>query len=165
MNALIPGYPADFFGAIEILKAREKLAIDDIKALAMVECAGEVFYLNVAKGLTNPTAKALLTKSGNEERGHAHRLVKAIKLLGGGDFVLPEHDQNPFVASVMADFPVNVEFISMLEMGEKDGDSMYQRWADKEANPDVAKIYRQNGSEETLHSERAAQVKQLLADG
>ena len=47
MNAMIPGYPADFFGALEIVKAREKLAIDDIKALALIECAGEVFYLNV----------------------------------------------------------------------------------------------------------------------
>lgn len=163
MNALIPGYPADFFGAIEILKAREKLAINDVKALAMVESAGEVFYLSVAKGLSNPAAKALLTKNGNEERGHAHRLLKAIKLLGGGDYTLPENDQNPFVASVMGEFPVNVEFLAMLEMGEKDGDLMYQRWAAAESNPDVAKIYLQNGKEETLHSERATQVKQLLA--
>ncbi len=163
MNALIPGYPADFFGAIEILKTRKKLSIDDVKALALVETAGEVFYLNVAKGLSNPTARALLTKSGNEERGHAHRLLKAIKLLGDDDFVLPANDQNPFVASVVGEFPVNVEFLAMLEMGEKDGDLMYQRWADAESNPEVAKIYRQNGSEETLHSERATQVKQLLA--
>lgn len=162
MNAMIPGYPADFFGALEIVKAREKLAIDDIKALALIECAGEVFYLNIAKGLSDPAAKALLTKSGNEERGHAHRLLKAIKLLGG-EFSLPENDQNPLVASVMAEYPVNVEFMAMLEAGERDGDLMYQRWAAVETNPEVAKIYLQNGKEETLHSERATQVKALLA--
>lgn len=162
MNAMIPGYPADFFGALEIVKAREKLAIDDIKALALIECAGEVFYLNIAKGLSDLAAKALLTKSGNEERGHAHRLLKAIKLLGG-EFSLPENDQNPLVASVMAEYPVNVEFMAMLEAGEKDGDLMYQRWAAVETNPEVAKIYLQNGKEETLHSERATQVKALLA--
>jgi rubrerythrin len=161
MNAMIPGYPADFFGALEIVKAREKLAIDDIKALALIECAGEVFYLNVAKSLGNPEAKALVTKSGNEERGHAHRLLKAIKLLGG-EFTLPENDQNPLVASVMAEYPVNVEFMAMLVAGEKDGDLMYQRWAAVETNPEVAKIYLQNGKEETLHSERATQVIQML---
>ena len=165
MNALIPGYPADFFAAIEILKAREKLALDDVKALALIESAGEVFYLSVARGLSNAAAKALLTKNGNEERGHAHRLLKAIKLLGGGDFALPEHEQNPFVASVMGEFPVNVEFLAMLETGEKDGDLLYQRWAAAESNPEVAKIYLQNGKEESQHGERATQVKQLLASG
>jgi hypothetical protein len=158
------GYPADFFGAFEVLKSRNKLAIDDLKMLAMLESAGEVFYLTMAKGVNNSQAKALLIKNGNEERGHAHRILKAIRLLDGEDFTLPEHGENPFVASVMVEFPVNVDFLSVLEQGEKDGDLLYQGWAAAESNSDVAKVYRQNGSEESSHGERAAQVIQLLAN-
>lgn len=158
-----PGYPANFSGAFEVLKTRQKLAIDDLKMLALLESAGEVFYLSLAKDVNNAQVKELLIKNGNEERGHAHRLLKAIKFLGGEGFTLPEHEQNPFVASVLTGGPVNFDTFTMIENGEKNGDLLYQVWAAAEANPDVAKIYRQNGSEETLHSERVAQAKKLLA--
>ncbi len=56
----------------------------------MIEAAGEEFYLRVAKGVRDTHAKALLTQNGHEERGHAHRLVKAIAAESGETFVLPE---------------------------------------------------------------------------
>ncbi|MFA7270754.1 MAG: ferritin family protein [Sterolibacterium sp.] len=163
MIPLAPGYPADLFGAFEVMKTRQRLGIDDLKMLALLESAGEAFYLAVAKGVSNTQAKELLIRNGNEERGHAHRILKAIKLLGGEVFTLPEHEENPFVASVLDEYPVNVDFLSMLEEGEKDGDRVYQGWAATEPNADVAKIYRQNGSEEAIHGERVIKAIQFLA--
>ena len=45
----------------------------------------------------------------------------------------------------------------------KDGDLSYQGWADTVGNEEVAKIFRQNGAEESRHGERVAEVAILLA--
>ena len=38
--------------------------------------------------------------------------------------------------------------------GEQAGDAGYQKWADAEPDPEVARLLRLNGREETLHGER-----------
>ena len=157
------GYPADLNGAFAVLKTRKKLAPDDLKALAMLESAGEVFYLSIAKATANDEARKLLTRNGQEERGHAHRIVKAIKLLTGEDFELPAHRDNPFAQGIPEQMQADAALLGGLELGEQDGDLQYQTWAATEPNAEVAKLYRQNGVEETLHGERVAQVKRLLS--
>ena len=162
MQALPSGYPSDLYGAFEMLKRRARLALEDLKVLAMIESAGELFYLNMAKTLVNPEAKKLMARNGQEERGHAHRMLKAIHLLGDRSFELPAHPENPFVETLAPEIPVNGDVLTMLETAEKDGNLHYQAWADAEPNAEVAKLLRQNGAEESTHGERVAQIKVLL---
>ena len=45
---------------------------------------------------------------------------------------------------------------------EIDGDAGYQRWADRESDPEVARLLRLNGREETIHGERVSQALEIL---
>ncbi|MET0378936.1 MAG: ferritin-like domain-containing protein [Spongiibacteraceae bacterium] len=160
MSLLPAGYPSDASAAFKLLGARTKLSIDDLKVLALLEQSGEAGYFAMAAATDNEEAKALLMRNGQEERGHAHRLLKAIKLLGG-DFVLPEDRDNPFHTERKI-AQLTGKMMDAIAMAEGDGDVTYQAWADAEPNAEVAKIYRQNASEESRHGQRAEQVKALL---
>lgn len=162
MASLPAGYPSDAFAAFDFLKTRETLSVEDLKVLAMIECYGEVFYHLLARGVDDEEAKALLTRNGQEERGHAHRVLKAIRLKSGEAFELPGVDDNPFMALAPSAVPANAELLAMLQQGEIDGDLVYQKWADAEPNPEVAQLYRLNGKEETRHCERVTEVKKRL---
>jgi rubrerythrin len=61
-----------------------------------------------------------------------------------------------------AELDVSADLFAVLAQGEADGDLAYQTWADAEPNAEVAKLYRQNGAEETQHAERLARVRALL---
>ncbi len=161
MATLPPGCPTDAFAALDYLKGRAVLSIDDMKVLAMIETYGEVFYEVLARGVADEESKALLLRNGAEERGHAHRLLKAIKLKGG-TFDLPTNEENPFNPFALDAVPANGELLSMLQQAEVDGDLQYQQWADAEPNADVAQLLRLNGREETRHFERVADVKKRL---
>lgn len=162
MSSLPADYPTDALAAFELLKSRKSLSVDDMKVLAMIENFGECFYQAIARGVPNAEAKALLQRSGQEERGHAARLIKAIKLKGGS-FELPKDEDNVFIQSAPKEIMADGDFMSGLAQGEMDGDLQYQAWADAEPNAEVAKLLRQNGREETRHGERIAEVKKLLA--
>ncbi|CAA0081659.1 Uncharacterised protein [Halioglobus japonicus] len=162
MTSSIPsGYPDDQIEAFSLLGTREKLSIDDMKILALLEVAGEAFYLAAAQAVSNADAKDLLRRNGQEERGHAHRLLKAIDLLGG-EFKLPDDTDNPYVQPMDLNGVINADLLNIIQQSEKDGDMQYQVWADAESNEQVAKILRQNGAEETRHGERVSQVVDLL---
>ena len=163
MATLPAGYPEQAFDAFAFLKSRTALSVEDMQVLAMIECFGEAFYLILAEGVNNPEAKALLTRNGNEERGHAHRMVKAIKLKSGQDFELPPNEENPFFKFTPTELHCDADLMAALMQGEADGDLVYQVWADAESDPKVAELLRQNGREETRHGERVEQVKKLLA--
>lgn len=164
MSTIPAGYPDNQMEAFALLATRTKLSIDDLKILALLETAGEAFYFAAAKAIDNEAARALLMRNGQEERGHAHRVLKAIALLGGEPYALPDDADNPYIVPLQLDGMINAELLAMIQKGEQDGDLQYQAWADAEsaANPEVAKIYRQNGSEETRHSQRLAEVAALL---
>jgi rubrerythrin len=157
------GYPTDLGAAYGLLQSRPKLSVDDLKVLALIECAGETFYTLIANSVDNAEAAALLKRNGQEERGHAHRLKKAIQLLTGADYVLPEGKENPFARDLPASIMVDEKFLAGLEGSERDGDAQYRKWADAESNGEVARLFRQNGAEEMRHGERAAAVRSLLA--
>ncbi|MEQ8233939.1 MAG: ferritin-like domain-containing protein [Gammaproteobacteria bacterium] len=162
MASLPAGYPADAFEAFAFLKTRERLDIEDLKVLAMIECYGEAFYRILAAGVGDAQARELLERNGAEERGHAHRVLKAIRLLGGEPFELPPDEENPFMALAPAAVPADAELFALLEQGELDGDLAYQAWADAEPNAEVAALYRLNGREETRHSERVVEARRRL---
>src|SRR6478609_9101513 len=46
--------------------------------------------------------------------------------------------------------------------GEMKGDIGYQKWADAETDPEVQRLLRLNGREETKHAERLARVSEIL---
>ena len=157
MAQLPAGYPEQAFDAFALLKTRTLLSVEDMQVLAMIECFGEAFYFALADGVTDAEAQALLRRNGQEERGHAHRLLKAIKLKGGS-FDLPSNDENPFFQFAPKDLSCEADLLASLRQGEVDGDLVYSVWADAEPNSEVAALLRQNGKEETRHSERVDQV-------
>jgi rubrerythrin len=161
MSILPAGYPTTQPEAFALLSSRQKLSIDDMKMLALLEAAGEAFYFALADVAGSDEIKSLLRRNGQEERGHAHRLLKAMALLGE-EYALPGDDQNPYVMRIPLDGMLNEQFLAMIEKSEMDGDLQYQKWADAETNAEVSKLFRQNGSEETRHGERVARVKELL---
>lgn len=163
MASLPAGYPEQAFDAFAFLCTRTELSVEDLQVLAMIECFGEAYYFVLAENVGNPDAKALLTRNGQEERGHAHRLLKAIKLKDGSDFSLPPNEENPFFKFCPTELSCDTELMAALEKGEADGDLVYQVWADAENNPQVAELLRLNGREETRHGERVTEVKRLLA--
>jgi hypothetical protein len=115
MSTLPPGYPTDLIEAFKILKTRTRLSQEDVTVLALIESSGEAFYKAAANAIkNNDEARALLARNGREERGHAHRLVKALGLMGAAGFTLPEDSANPFVRGLPADMSVNDDFLSML---------------------------------------------------
>lgn len=162
MTTIPSGYPNDQIDAFSLLATRAKLSVDDMKILALLEAAGESFYLAAAAAVDNEEAKDLLTRNGQEERGHAHRLLKAIAL-SGAQFELPADADNPYIQPMDLDGVINADLLNIIEQSEKDGDLQYQVWADAESSDAVAKILRQNGAEETRHGERVAQVVALLS--
>jgi len=164
MATLPAGCPTDAFAALDYLKTRSALSVDDMKILAMIETYGEVFYEVLARGVEHEEARKLLLRNGAEERGHAHRLLRAIGLKGGS-FELPSNAENPFNPFALDHVPANAELLGMLQQAEADGDLQYQAWADAEPNDEVAQLLRLNGREETRHFDRVAEVKRLLALG
>lgn len=161
MSAIPAGYPADQTEAFALLGTKAKLSLDDMKILALLEIAGEAFYFAAANAVDNQEAKELLMRNGQEERGHAHRVLKAMSLLGE-DYSLPEDSDNPYIMPMDLTGIINADLLGIIEQNEQDGDLQYQQWADAESNEKVAKIFRQNGSEETRHGERVAQVAALI---
>lgn len=163
MATLPAGYPTEAFAAFDFLKSRKQLSVEDLRVLALIECFGEQFYFTIADGVADTEAKAPLRRNGQEERGHAHRMLKAITLKGGAPFELPtRNDDNPFMQLAPTTVPLDADLIAALEQGEIDGDLTYQIWADAEPNAEVAELMRLNGREETRHSERVTEVKRLL---
>ena len=63
MASLPDGYPTEAFAAFDFLKTRERLSVEDLKVLAMIECYGEVFYEIIAQGVHDAEAQALLKLS------------------------------------------------------------------------------------------------------
>jgi rubrerythrin len=155
-------YP-DFFAAVAALGAIETLDVDGMRLLFRVENTGEDFYEGLADRIGNADAAVLLRKNGREERGHAERVRRALGIKLGHPFEpTPEDLENwpvPLPDTIDATlFPVIVQ-------AEIDGDAGYQRWADRESDPEVARLLRLNGREETGHGERVKQVMAILQSG
>ena len=162
MSVVPQGYPLDQVEAFSLLSSRNKLSLDDMKVLALLEAPGESFYFAAAAALDNQEASALLMRNGQEERGHAQRIIKALSLLGE-QYQLPADSDNPYVQPMDLKGIINADLLPIIEQTEQDGDLQYQKWASAESNVEVAKILRQNGIEETRHGERVAQVMSLIS--
>jgi rubrerythrin len=162
MSASLPAdLPADFETAFRKLSALERLDVEDMKLMVLLETAGDPLYQKLAELAPDDEARALLRQNGREETAHAHRLARAIEILGGGPYEIPSLDDNPY-----AEPPAIPELGAGLLRGvveaERAGDAMYQRYADHEPDVEVAALLRQNGREELRHGERVERVIEIL---
>ena len=57
---------------------------------------------------------------------------------------------------------VGADLLRVIVQAEFDGDAGYQRWADNEALPEVERLLRLNGREETIHGRRVEQAIALM---
>lgn len=153
--------PADFAAALASLGAAERIGVEEMKLLILLETAGEPLYEKLADLAPDDEARLLFLKNGREETAHAHRLGKAIEILTGEAFEMPPLSENPY-ASAPPLSELSVGVLSGLVEGENRGGEDYQRMADAESNLEVAELLRQNGREEHVHGERVQRVIEIL---
>jgi rubrerythrin len=152
---------ADFFSAVAALGSIEELDVEAMRLLYRIECSGEEFYNLIADRIGHPEAAALLRRNAREERGHAERVRKAIALKLGQQIYEPtSEDRAPYAIPLPETIPA--ELLPVIVQGEIDGDAGYQKWADREDDPEIQRLLRQNGREETVHGQRVSEVIALL---
>jgi rubrerythrin len=162
MSASLPAdLPADFNAAFQKLSALERLDVEDMKLMVLLETAGDPLYQKLAELAPDEEAAGLLRQNGREETAHAHRLAKAIEILGGAPYEIPSLDDNPYAEPPA--FPgLDPGLLRGVVEAEHAGDAMYQRYADHEPDVEVAALLRQNGREELRHGERVERVIEIL---
>lgn len=150
----------DFYAAATALTTIQRLDVDAMRLLFKVERSGEDFYNGLADRIGDARAADLLRKNGREERGHAERVRRAIAIKLGGTFEPTADDLAHFEVPLPDTVPVAL--LPQIVKAELDGDTGYQRWADLESDPEVQRLLRQNGREETVHGERVREVIAIL---
>ena len=161
MSNLPANLPPDFGTAFGKLLALDKLGVEDMKLMILLETAGEPLYFGLAEGVASEEARNLLRQNGREETAHAHRLKKAIEILTGEPYTIPTLDENPY-GKPPAMGAVTADVLRGLIQAEFGGDKLYQTYAANEPNPEVAELLLQNGREETRHGQRVEQAIALL---
>ncbi len=152
--------PASVFGALDALRNKDKLDVDDLKLMVLLKAGSGPFYDELAELAPSRVAKALLLRNGVEERIQAHRLKRAIEIITGEPYTIPVLTENPFAK---LEVPACSETIlEVVEMLEREGNAHLERWADKEPNSQVAMILAQSACEDHLHGERVRQVIAIL---
>jgi len=150
----------DFVSAGAELAELDQLDVPAMELLFRLECSGEDFYYALADRVGNEEAAELLRRNGREELGHARRVQRAIGIKLGADFVPAGETLERF--SIALPDTVGVDLLPLVVQGEINGDAGYQRWADHEPDPEVARLLRLNGREETKHGERVTQAIAIL---
>ena len=150
----------DFFSASAKLAACTELDLEAMELLYRLEISGDDFYQGLADRIGNDEAGDLLRKNGREELGHARRVQRAMSIKLGHDYEPSTEVATPFVIPLPDE--VSLELFPVIVKAELDGDAGYQHWADIEPDPEVARLLRLNGREETIHGERVAQALSIL---
>lgn len=155
---------ADFFSAVTALGSIQELDVESARLLYRIECSGEDFYNLIADRIGNAEAADLLRRNAREERGHAERVRKVLAIkLGRATYEPTAEDTAKYEIPLPDQIPV--ELLPVIVQGEIDGDRGYQQWADRESDPEVQRLLRLNGREETVHGERVSAVMQILGAG
>lgn len=150
----------DFFSAAAKLAACTELDVPAMELLYRLEISGDDFYKALADRIGNDEAGDLLRKNGREEVGHARRVQRAISIKLGTDYEPPPEVQTPFAIPLPEH--VSLKLFPAIVKAEIDGDAGYQHWADVEPDPEVARLLRLNGREETVHGERVSKALAIL---
>jgi aspartate kinase len=135
--------------------------VEALELVYRLEVSGEVLYQGLADRVADPEAKELLRRNGVEERGHARRIAKVLTIRTGAEWT-PSAEHEEILAVPLPD-TVDANFFLAVVQGEIAGDAGYQRWADRETDPEIERLLRLNGREETIHAERAQAVHEILS--
>ena len=150
----------DFASASQALAGIEHLDVPAMELMYKLECSGEDFYNALADRIGNEDAAALLRRNGKEELGHARRIARAIAIKQGKEFEPSAELQQRYEVSLPD--TIDHAMLPFIVAGEQAGDAGYQAWADNEPDPEVARLLRLNGREETLHGERVTEAISIL---
>jgi rubrerythrin len=161
MSILPEHLPQTVDGATRHIYGVTTPTADDLKLMVCLEAAGQGFYSAFAEATANAEVKAIFAKNGQEEMAHAHRVNRALKLVFGVDFPVPEPADNPYYA-VPKDMVVNKERLEAIARAELAGDALYDRWATNLGHEEAARLLRQNGKEEKGHGERMLHAASLI---
>jgi rubrerythrin len=162
MVELKPGMPRNATEAGAYIFTVTKPTVDDLKVMVMLEAAGQGFYEALSEAAPSDEIRALLSKNGQEEMGHAHRVVRVIKQVFGEDFAIPGPAENPYYMKP-AGMTVTKDLLDNITQGEIGGEALYEGWAIALGDEEAARQLRRNGKEERGHGERAQQAVALLA--
>ena len=149
----------DFASAAQALAELDHLDVPAMELMYKLECSGEDFYNALADRIGDDRAADLLRKNGREELGHARRVQRAIQIK------VPGYEPSAEVLerfSIPLPDTISPDLLPVIVQAEIDGDAGYQKWADNESDPDVARLLRLNGREETTHGERVTQAIAIL---
>jgi rubrerythrin len=150
----------DFFSASAQLAACTELDVPAMELLYRLEISGDDFYQALADRIDNEEAGALLRQNGREELGHARRVQQAISIKLGTDYQPSPEVQTPFAIPLPK--TIGLDLFPAIVKAELDGDAGYEHWAERESDPEIARLLRLNGREETRHGERAQQALAIL---
>ncbi len=150
----------DFLSTALALAALDSLDVPELELLYKLEYSGGYFYELLAERIGNDAAAELLRRNGREELGHARRVSRAIAIKLGHDYEPSAELQEHYAIELPP--TIDSSLLAAIVGGEQAGDADYQRWADAESDPEVARLLRLNGREESLHGERLTQVMALL---
>jgi len=150
----------NFYSVSASLGSIETLDVSAMETIYRLECSGEQFYNLLADRIDNAEAAELLRRNGREELAHARRIAKALSLRLGHEWQ-PSSEVSTLLPIPMPDHVTSDLFRGIVQ-GELNGDAGYQAWADKEQDPEVEKLLRLNGREETIHAERVRKVLEIL---
>jgi len=150
----------DFASASQALAALDQLDVPALELMYKLECSGEDFYNLLADRIGNDDVAALFRRNAKEELGHARRIARAITIKQGHEFEPTPELQERYEVSLPE--VIDPSMLPFIVAGEQAGDAGYQGWADHETDPQVARLLRLNGREETLHGERVAEAIAIL---
>jgi hypothetical protein len=150
----------DFASASQALAGLAQLDVPAMELMYKLECSGEDFYNLLADRIGNEDAAVLLRRNGKEELGHARRIARAIAIKQGREFEPSAELQERYAVSLPD--TIDPSMLPFIVAGEQAGDAGYQGWADNEPDPEVARLLRLNGREETLHGERVTEAIAIL---
>ncbi|MFM8528976.1 MAG: ferritin-like domain-containing protein [Ilumatobacteraceae bacterium] len=150
----------NFYEANASLFGKEALDVADLELMYQLEMSGEQFYYRLADRVGDEQAADLLRKNGVEERAHARRLAKALSVKLGRAWEPTAEQQK--IMDIPLPETLSPKLFAGIVQGELGGDAGYQRGADTAAAPEVQRLRRLNGREETIHAQRAQQVLDLI---
>jgi rubrerythrin len=160
--ALPAGAPSTLGEAFAHIGTLSAPSIDELKMMVLLEAAGQELYRGMVPGTDNAGVAAILEHNGREEMAHAHRVSKAILAISGEAYAPPEPADNPYLTEAMPAKPITADGLRGMAQGEFSGEALYERWAANIGNDEAARLFRQNGKEETDHGNRLFEAALLL---
>jgi rubrerythrin len=156
-------YEQDFRSAALALAALDHLGVPELTILYKLERTAGQLYQRMADRVPDPEAAELIHRNAREELGHARRVGRAVTLKSGSPFQPTQDMDDGF--PVEAPAVVDAALLAAVIAGERAGDADYQRWADSEPDPEIARLLRISGREETGHADRFARAIAVLEAG